>query len=94
MHPEDLLPAGAAVAEEAGGTSTIPVSIEVIEYHGRTVEAIARMGDDQDLRITTDQPLTRGERLDLAIRADRVLVYQGESPEELEQLEALAEQIA
>jgi putative spermidine/putrescine transport system ATP-binding protein len=86
--PGSVGPVGAVGAL---GSNTIGVTVEVIEYHGRTVEAVARTADGDALRLQTDRPLRRGDHLSLSIRPDRVLVYRAEDAEELQML---AEQIA
>jgi putative spermidine/putrescine transport system ATP-binding protein len=85
VHPDDLLLAGPG---EPGG---IQVTVDVVEYHGRSMEAEVRTADGVVLRIENTQPLRRGEALTLTARPDRVLVYPGA---QTEQLQVLAEQVA
>lgn len=85
VHPDDLLLAG---PREPGG---IQVTVDVVEYHGRSMEAEVRTANGVVLRIENTQPLRRGEALTLTARPDRVLVYPGTPTE---QLQVLAEQVA
>jgi putative spermidine/putrescine transport system ATP-binding protein len=85
VHPDDLLLAGPG---EPGG---IQVTVDVVEYHGRSMEAEVRTAKGVVLRIENTQPLRRGETLTLTARPDRVLVYPGTPTE---QLQVLAEQVA
>ncbi len=83
-----------AGADSGFGANTLSAAVEVVEYHGRTVEAVARTADGTALRIKTDRPLTRGDHCDLHIPADRVLVYEAAGESGADELEALAEQVA
>jgi putative spermidine/putrescine transport system ATP-binding protein len=89
VHPEDLEPTGQAGQHAAEGL--IPATVDVIEYHGRTVEALVRTPDGGSLRLQTGRQLHRGENFTLRVPADRVLVYPGDDTRELA---ALAEQVA
>jgi putative spermidine/putrescine transport system ATP-binding protein len=85
VHPDDLTLAG---SREPGG---IEVTVDVVEYHGRSLEAEVRTADGVVLRIENTQPLRRGEALTLTARPDRVLVYPGS---QIEHLQVLEEQVA
>ncbi|GHH81928.1 ABC transporter ATP-binding protein [Streptomyces sulfonofaciens] len=98
LHPEDLVPGGAAPrpvqdsAAPGAPAGRVDASVEVIEYHGRTTQVVARTADGTALRVQTDRPLHRGEPVHLYIRADRALVYSDDG--DAGELDALAEQVA
>ncbi|GAB3002583.1 ABC transporter ATP-binding protein [Amycolatopsis acidiphila] len=85
IHPDDLV---LATPGEAG---TIGATVEVVEYHGRAVEAEVSTASGEVLRLSTDQRVRRGDTLALRVRPERVLVYPGA---ETSQLRELAEQVA
>jgi putative spermidine/putrescine transport system ATP-binding protein len=85
IHPDDLVPAA------PGEEGTIGVTVEVVEYHGRAVEAEVSTASGEVLRLSTGHPVRRGETLSVRVRPERVLVFPGA---ETSQLRELAEQVA
>jgi putative spermidine/putrescine transport system ATP-binding protein len=67
IRPEDLVP-----------TTDGPISatVEIAEYHGRDFYAVLRASDDSVLYGRSPARVTAGEKLRLAARPGRVLVYE------------------
>jgi putative spermidine/putrescine transport system ATP-binding protein len=93
IHPDDFVPGPAGGTRENGGTdgNSVPVIVDVVEYHGRSVEAEVHTSGGRRLRISTTGPLRRAESLALRVHPERVLIYPGA---ETEQLRVLDEQVA
>jgi putative spermidine/putrescine transport system ATP-binding protein len=74
IRPDDIL-VGQAPAGPDG--NRIEVSVEVIEYHGRTLAIQARLPQGQALRVRTDVRVERGQVMPVWIPKDKVLVFPG-----------------
>lgn len=76
IRPEDLdvTPEGAA-ADGSPGAGRIPVTVEVVEYHGRELAVEARLPDGQEVHFRTGSRLAPGDRVELSAPAERVLVF-------------------
>jgi putative spermidine/putrescine transport system ATP-binding protein len=70
IRPEDLVP-----------TTDGPISatVEIAEYHGRDFYAVLRASDNGVLYCRSPVRVSAGEKLRLAARPERVLVYEGEA---------------
>jgi putative spermidine/putrescine transport system ATP-binding protein len=74
IRPDDIL-VGEAPAGPDG--NRIEVSVEVIEYHGRTLAVQARLPQGRALRLRTDVRVERGQVVPVWIPKDQVLVFPG-----------------
>ena len=65
----------------AGGPNSVRVSVEVAEFHGRemAVEGVTESG--RVVHFRTQERVRPGERLELGVAPERVLVFAGGAPE-------------
>ncbi|MFE7133444.1 ABC transporter ATP-binding protein [Streptomyces sp. NPDC057638] len=68
LRPEDL-----DIAAE--GTAGLPVTVEVVEYHGRELAVRARLATGQGIHFRTGRRLAPGDAVELAADPRRVLVF-------------------
>jgi ABC-type Fe3+/spermidine/putrescine transport system ATPase subunit len=68
IRPDDLL-----VGE--AGDNRLDVTAEVVEYHGREQAVQGRLPDGSSIHFRTDKRLAPGDRVDLCVPAERVLVF-------------------
>jgi putative spermidine/putrescine transport system ATP-binding protein len=55
--------------------SGVEVTVEVAEYHGREIAAQARTADGLTLHLRTSQRLAPGDKVEVGLPADRLLVF-------------------
>ena len=67
MRPEDF--AGGE------GPNQVPVTVEVVEYHGRETAAQVRTDGGHALHVKTGHRLAPGDRITLSAPVERVLVF-------------------
>ncbi len=71
IRPEDLVPTP---------DGPIAATVEIAEYHGRDYYAVLRGDDGSALYCRSHVPLHTGDKLRLAARPDRVLIYPAALP--------------
>jgi putative spermidine/putrescine transport system ATP-binding protein len=73
LRPEDL--------DVTTDRAAMPVTVEVVQYHGRELAVQARLGDGQEVHFTTHERLAPGDGVRLTAPQQRVLVFaREESP--------------
>ncbi|MFJ4518944.1 ATP-binding cassette domain-containing protein [Streptomyces sp. NPDC088816] len=73
IRPEDL---DAVTGDEApDGTSGLPATVEVVEYHGRELAVQARLTDGRRVHFRTGKRLAPDDSVRLVAPPDRVLVF-------------------
>jgi putative spermidine/putrescine transport system ATP-binding protein len=74
LRPEDL--------DVTGDEAAMPVTVEVVQYHGRELAVQARLKDGQEVHFTTHERLAPGDEVRLTAPQQRVLVFarEEESP--------------
>ena len=71
IRPEDI---SVASAEDDNHVKAVA---QVVEYHGRELAVQARTASGTILHLKTNERVTAGDNLALAVRPDRVLVFDG-----------------
>jgi len=71
IRPEDL------VVSPDGAPGGVPVSVDVVEYHGRELSVRARTAGGLVLHVKTSEPVVVGRPATLTVDPDRVLVFPG-----------------
>jgi putative spermidine/putrescine transport system ATP-binding protein len=69
IRPEDVSVVGADAANR------IPVTVEVVEYHGREQAVQARLDRGDELHFRTTERLAPGDKVDVGAPPERVLVF-------------------
>jgi putative spermidine/putrescine transport system ATP-binding protein len=69
IRPEDVTVVGADAANR------IPVTVEVVEYHGREQAVQARLDRGDELHFRCTERLAPGDEVDVGAPPDRVLVF-------------------
>jgi putative spermidine/putrescine transport system ATP-binding protein len=73
IRPEDWR----VVPESSDG---LPATVEVVEYQGRELAVEARTADGVELYLRTHERLAPGDRIELAVDPDRLLVFPADIP--------------
>ena len=84
IRPEDVTvtagpAAGTVLPGDAPPGNVLPVTVEVVEYHGREQAVEARLDGGARLRLRSTDRLAPGDRVQVRIAPERVLVYPGPS---------------
>ena len=78
IRPEDL-----HVAAE-GETSVGEATAEIVEYHGRVLHVEAATSEGRRLHLKAHEPVRPGDRLRVAVAAERALVFRDAAAEAVE----------
>ncbi|MBO0826275.1 MAG: ABC transporter ATP-binding protein [Streptosporangiales bacterium] len=69
IRPEDV------GVVEADAANRVPVTVEVVEYHGREQAVQARLQGGEELHFRTTRRLAPGDQVDVGAPPERVLVF-------------------
>lgn len=73
IRPEDIVVDGPP-------PNRVPVTVEVVEYHGRELLIQARMPGGEALYFRTEKRLAPGDTATVSVPVERVLVYPSDAP--------------
>ncbi len=80
IRPEDLDVAASDAGRDGAPAGALPVTVEVVEYHGRELAVQARLADGQPVYFRTKTRLAPDDEIHLTASPDRVLVFAPDDP--------------